>query len=70
MSTSVIPKIIDIDFDSATNAWLIYNPDNPWTPSPFYQVEFIGSAEWAGYGDTGHVVGGSSSRQKNRRLEQ
>ncbi len=74
-TSTALPDIVDIDFitdDSAanfTNAWLIYNPDNPWTPSPFYQVEFIGSSGWAGHGDTGYVVGGSSNIEKNRRLE-
>ena len=74
-TAATLPDIVDIDFvtDDAlanyTNAWLIHNPDNPWAPSPFYRVRFIGQSGWAGYGDTGHVVGGTSNIQKNNRLE-
>ncbi len=73
---TTLPDIVDIDFitdDSAANftdAWLIHNPDNPWEPSPFYRVRFIGATTgWAGHGDTGHVVGGEANIQKNNRLE-
>ncbi|GIU00807.1 hypothetical protein TSL6_13130 [Sulfurovum sp. TSL6] len=51
-----------------TNSWLIYNEDSLDLPSPFYKVRFIGISDWAGHGDTGHVVGGSTSTKKNRRL--
>ncbi len=51
-----------------TNSWLIYNEDSLALPSPFYKVRFIGISDWAGHGDTGHVVGGSTSTKKNRRL--
>ena len=53
-----------------TDRWLIYNPESATTaPLPFYRVRFIGGSGWAGYGDTGNVVGGTSNVQKNRRLE-
>ena len=56
-----------------TDRWLIYNPESnltvPLPPSPFYRVRFIGSTGWAGYGDTGHVVGGTINEKKNKRLE-
>ncbi|GIT98414.1 DUF11 domain-containing protein [Sulfurovum sp. TSL1] len=52
-----------------TNSWLIYNEDSLNLPSPFYKVRFIGSSDWAGHGDTGHVVDSNVSTKKNRRLE-
>ncbi|UPT77135.1 DUF11 domain-containing protein [Sulfurovum sp. XGS-02] len=51
-----------------TNSWLIYNEGSLELPSPFYKVRFIGTSDWAGHGDTGHVVGGNTSTKKNRRL--
>lgn len=75
-TATTLPDIVDINLitdDSApnfTNTWLIYNPDDAiLPPSPFYRVRFIGQSGWAGYGDTGHVVGGQSNIQKNKRLE-
>ncbi len=72
---STLPDIVDIDFitdDSVanyTNPWLIYNEDSAiGAPSPFYKVRFIGTSDWAGHGDTGHVVGGNTNTKKNRRL--
>ena len=52
-----------------TNSWLIYNEDSLELPSPFYKVRFIGTSDWAGHGDTGHVVDSNVSTKKNRRLE-
>jgi hypothetical protein len=51
-----------------TDSWLIYNEDLPEPPYPFYKVYFIGASEWAGHGDTGHVVDSNASIKKNRRL--
>jgi hypothetical protein len=51
-----------------TNRWLIYNRDLPEPPNPFYKVRFIGESDWAGHGDTGHVVDSNTSTKKNRRL--
>jgi len=62
------PLDIDINFGAATNRWLIYNEDNDSIPSPFYRVRFIGHNDWAGHGDTGHVVDNNVSTKKNRRL--
>jgi len=53
-----------------TDRWLIYNPSDPiLPPSPFFSVGFIGTGAWAGQGQTGNVVGGTSSSKKNGRLE-
>jgi ribosomal protein L31 len=53
-----------------TDRWLIFNPESAILPPiPFYRVRFIGSTGWAGYGDTGHVVGGTVSQNKNKSLE-
>ncbi len=53
-----------------TDRWLIFNLDDPVLPPvPFYRVRFIGNSGWVGYGDTGHVVGGTVNEKKNRRLE-
>lgn len=62
------PLEVNIDFGTATNRWLIHNEDANVIPSPFYRVRFIGQSDWAGHGDTGHVVESDSSDQKNRRL--
>lgn len=51
-----------------TNSWLIYNEYSSTLPSPFYRVRFIGTSDWAGHGDTGHVVDSNVSTKKNRRL--
>ncbi len=63
------PLGVNITFGANTNEWLIYNPDDDSIPNPFYRVRFVsGSGDWAGHGDTGHVVDGNTSHQKNRRL--
>ena len=66
------PLEVNIDFvttsPSDTSRWLIYNKDKNEIPSPFYRVRFIGQSDWAGHGDTGHVVGGNTNVKKNRRL--
>ena len=79
--TATPPVTFDIDLvvnvDPATPApvsytdrWLIYNPENAAVAhSPFYRVKFLGASGWAGHGDTGHVVGGQSSSNTNKRLE-
>jgi len=56
-----------------TSKWLIYDPFDastirPVSPLPFYRVRFIGTSDWAGHGDTGHVVGGTTNIKKNQRL--
>ncbi len=52
-----------------TNTWLIYNAESANSISdPFYKVRFIGTSDWAGEGDTGHVVDSNASTKKNRRL--
>jgi len=73
---STLPITEEIDFDTIdtttlrqlTNRWLIYNEYNNSVPSPFYRVRFIGHNDWAGHGDTGHVVDSNTSTKKNRRL--
>ena len=63
------PLDVDINFDTGTDRWLIFNPDkNDSNPNPFYRVRFIGQSGWAGHGDTGHVVDNNVSTKKNRRL--
>lgn len=71
------PITVQIDLDTAnptdTNAWLIYNPNSSLPPIetlpvPFEEVEFIGNSNWTGQGETGNVVGSSSSRKINKRL--
>lgn len=62
------PLDVNIDFGTDTNRWLVYNKDKNETPIPFYRVRFIGQSNWAGYGDTGHVVDTDASTKKNRRL--
>ncbi len=62
------PLDVNITFGTATNRWLIYNKDKNETPIPFYRVRFIDQSDWAGHGDTGHVVDSDTSIQKNRRL--
>lgn len=64
-----LPDIVDIDFNPATDAWLIHNPDNPWTPSPFYRVRFIGQSGWTGVGKTGNVLDTGISTKKSKRLD-
>jgi hypothetical protein len=66
---AAVPMTTVIDLDNGTNKWLIYNPLSPTAfPSPFYRVRFIGTSDWAGHGDTGHVVGGTTNIKKNQRL--
>ena len=75
----ILPLTVEIDLvdDSTdptdTSKWLIYNEftnaisQEP--PSPFYKVRFITlPADWAGQGDTGHVVESNASIIKSRRL--
>ena len=67
------PTLVTIDLDTAnptkTNAWLIYNPLSPVIiPSPFEQVEFVGSSNWTGHGETGNVVNSNANKKANRRL--
>ncbi len=65
-----LPTTVDINLvtdttkANFTDRWLIFNPSDP-----FYRVRFINSATWAGFGDTGHVVGGNSNTKKGKRLE-
>ncbi len=66
-----VPMMVEIDLDDTaadTSPWLIYNPNAASTPSPFYRVRFIGVMDWAGHGDTGHVVDTDTSTKKNRKL--
>jgi hypothetical protein len=63
------PNIVNIDFGTGTNSWLIYNKDADSTPSPFYRVRFIGTGGWTGKGKTGHVVGDDINTKKTKRLE-
>ena len=62
------PLTVDINL-TGTDSWLIYNPDNDRKPNPFYRVRFIGTSDWLGYGNTGHIVEGDLSSKKNKRLE-
>jgi len=62
------PLDVYIDFGANTNRWLIYNKSQNTIPTHFYRVEFIGQMDWAGHGDTGHVVDSNISTKKNRRL--
>ena len=71
------PTIVTIDLDTTnptdTNTWLIYNPNDSFnTPSPFEQVQFIGtstsSTNWTGHGETGNVVDSNANRKINKRL--
>ncbi len=74
----VLPLTVEIDLvdtvnPTDTSKWLIYNKDTDSIlqapPSPFYKVRFITPpADWAGQGDTGHVVESNASIIKNRRL--
>ena len=66
---AAVPMTVYIDLDAGTDRWLIYNPFHAinW-PTPFYRVRFIGQSNWAGHGDTGHVVGGKVNIKQNRRL--
>ncbi|GEM_PF-1143642 len=69
-SGAAVPMTTVIDLDTGTNKWLIYDPLNASStlPLPFYRVRFIGIGNWAGHGDTGHVVGGTVNKKKNQRL--
>ena len=65
------PITVRIDLDTTnltdTNAW-IYDPVGIAVPPPFEEVEFIGNSNWTGQGETGNVVGSSSSKKINKRL--
>jgi hypothetical protein len=66
----VVDDLANIGPLNYTDRWLIYNPESiTLPPAPFYRVNFIGSTGWVGYGDTGHVVGGTVNEKKNKRLE-
>ena len=65
-----LPDVVDIDFGSTTDRWLIYNVSSDTIPSPFYRVRFIGGNGWVGYGDgTGHVMEGTVSNRENPHVE-
>ena len=66
---STYPDVVTIDFGSNTNSWLIYNKNANNVLSPFYRVRFIGTGNWAGEGQTGHVVNGDTNKKKSKRLE-
>ncbi len=71
--TSNLPMTVGIYLDTTpttdTNSWLIYNPNSDISdPDPFYKVRFIGTMDWAGHGDTGHVVDTDTSTKKNKKL--
>jgi hypothetical protein len=59
-----VKLLTDDALPSYTDRWLVPNESDP-----FYRVRFIDESSWAGYGETGHVVGGQSNIKKNRRLE-
>jgi uncharacterized repeat protein (TIGR01451 family) len=65
------PVTVRIDLDTTnptdTNAW-IYDPLGIAAPPPFEEVEFVGNSNWTGQGETGNVVGSSSSKKINKRL--
>ena len=63
-ATVKINLVTDTSKANFTDRWLIFQPHDP-----FYRVRFINSATWAGFGDTGHVVGGNSNTKKGKRLE-
>ncbi len=69
---ATLPLTVGIHLNTGTSDWLIYNPyDAISLPNPFYKVRFIGpssTSDWAGHGDTGHVVDSNTSIKKNRRL--
>jgi hypothetical protein len=68
-SNTTRPVTVNMTFATGSNGWLIYNPNSPsLDPDPFYKVRFIGTADWAGYGKTGHVLDTNASTKKNRRL--
>jgi len=70
-NNATYPMTVDIALDTtstdATNSWLIYD-ENPSSSQPFYQVKFVGSMDWAGYGNTGNVVDSNISHHKTKRL--
>ncbi len=68
-STNVTPNIVDIDFGTDSDRWVIFNKGSDAIPSPFYKVRFIGTSGWTGEGETGHVVGDDINTKKIKRLE-
>ncbi|GEM_PF-4681679 len=69
MPPETLPATVNITFDTGTNSWLVYNPNSDiLDPNPFYQVNFVGTMDWAGYGQTGNVLDSNSSTKKNKRL--
>jgi len=69
-SDALLPMMVNIDLNTIyTDDWLIYNPYSSTTaPTPFYRVRFIGTMDWAGHSDAGHVVDTNASIKKNRKL--
>jgi len=65
------PITVRIDLDTTnqtdTNTW-IYDPFGIAAPPPFEEIEFVGNSNWTGQGETGNVVGSSSSKKINKRL--
>jgi len=66
------PNIVNINFGSNTNSWLIYNKDADATPVPFYRVRFIGAGTWSTTGNkpgVENVVGDDVNTKKSKRVE-
>jgi len=62
-TTTPLPMKVDINLDPInTDPWLIY------LSNPFYSVKFIGTMEWAGESQAGHVVDTNISNIKNQKL--
>lgn len=62
---------VKITFGPDTSPWLLFDREKNTLASgefTFYHVRFIGSGNWAGYGQTGHVVDSNASKTKNRRI--
>ena len=59
------PSVIDVTI--TTPPWLSYNPQNS-SGYPEYRLRFIGGTSWAGVGNTGKVVGTTSSTTAVKRM--
>ncbi len=73
-NTGSTPNIVNIDFGTNTDRWLIYNKDSNSITSPFYRVRFIGAAggTWSTTGNlpgVGSVVGDNVNKKKSNRVE-
>lgn len=77
-SPVTLPMIVPINirtspdrFDTLSDDWLIYNENanNADDPFHFYNVEFIGVAQWTGIGNQGFVVDTNTSARKTKRLD-